>query len=470
MADSFFFYDLETSGLSARDDRIMQFAGRRTDLQFNPIGEPYNLLVALNDDTIPSPDALMVTGISPQKTLDEGYTEAQFAKLLIEEVFTPGTTVVGFNSVRFDDEFIRHLMWRNFYDPYEWAYKDGRSRWDMLDVVRMTRALRPDGIKWPVDTEGKPTNRLELLTKENGIDHLSAHDALSDVDALIGVTKLISEKQPQLLNYLLSIRNKKDVQKVVNLDDKKPFVYVSGRYDAAWQKATVALPIAPAPNSNVLVYDLRHNPTPFIAMNEQELGALVFASWEDRKKDGFVALPVKVMQYNRCPAIAPLGVLEADDGWQRIGMTQDDVARHTKVLLQHPEFAEKLRSIFERKREFTPSQDPEGQLYDGFLNDQDRLRVETVRNATEHDLADFHPTFIDERLNPLLLHYKARNYPRTLAEDEMKQWEEWRGARLHNQLPKVISSLRRLASSENANEFMLQEIRLWIESVMPAED
>lgn len=470
MADSFFFYDLETSGLSARDDRIMQFAGRRTDLQFNPIGEPYNLLVALNDDTIPSPEALMVTGISPQKTLDEGYTEVQFAKLLTEEIFTPGTIVVGFNSVRFDDEFIRHLLWRNFYDPYEWAYKDGRSRWDLLDVVRMTRALRPEGITWPVDAEGKPTNRLELLTKENGIDHLSAHDALSDVDALIGVTKLISEKQPQLINYLLSIRNKKDVQKVVNLDDKKPFVYVSGRYDAAWQKATVAMPVAPAPNSNVLVYDLRHDPTPFVAMSEQELGAIVFAKWEDRKKDGFVALPVKVLQYNRCPAIAPLGVLEANDGWKRVGMTQDDVMRHAKVLQQHPEFAEKLRSIFERKREFTPSQDPEGQLYDGFLNDHDRLRVETVRNATERELADFHPTFVDERLSPLLLHYKARNYPQTLAEDEMKQWDAWREARLHSQLPKVISSLRRLSSGENANEFMLQEIQLWIESVMPAED
>lgn len=470
MADTYFFYDLETSGLSARDDRIMQFAGRRTDLQFNPIGEPYNLLVALNDDTLPSPEALMVTGISPQKTLDEGYTEAEFAKIIADEVCTPGTTMVGFNNVRFDDEFMRHLLWRNFHDPYEWAYKDGRSRWDMLDVVRMTRALRPDGINWPVDAEGKPTNRLELLTKENGIDHLNAHDALSDVDALISVTQLIAEKQPQLLEYLLGVRHKKAVQKLINLDDKKPFVYVSGRYDTAWQKATVALPVAPAPNSNVLVYDLRHDPAPFIAMSEKELAAIVFAKWEDRKKDDYIALPVKVLQYNRCPAVAPLGVLEAGDGWQRLGLTQDGVAAHAKLLLQHPEFAEKLRTIFERKRDFAPSHDPEAQLYDGFLSDQDRLRVETVRNAGERELADFHPTFVDERLSPLLLHYKARNYPRTLAEGEMQQWEQWRAERLHKQLPKVVASLQRLSSTAGTNEFMLQEIQLWIESVMPAED
>ena len=169
MAQTFFFYDLETSGLSSRQDRIMQFAGQRTDMNLEPIGEPYNILVKLNDDTLPSPDALMVTGISPQKTLEEGYTESEFSRILTEEIFTPDTIAVGYNNVRFDDEFVRHLFWRNFYDPYEWSWKDGRSRWDLLDVIRMTRALRPDGIIWPLDTEGRATNRLELLTKENGI-------------------------------------------------------------------------------------------------------------------------------------------------------------------------------------------------------------------------------------------------------------------------------------------------------------
>ena len=209
MARTFFFYDLETSGLNAREDRIMQFAGWRTDMDLTPIDEPYNILVALNDDTLPSPDALMVTGITPQKTVNEGYSEAQFARILSDEIFTPDTIVVGFNNIRFDDEFIRHLLWRNFYDPYEWCWKDGRSRWDMLDVVRMTRALRSEGISWPLDDAGEPTNRLELITRENGIAHKNAHDAMSDVDALIDVTKLIRNKQPQLFEYLLKMRDKK---------------------------------------------------------------------------------------------------------------------------------------------------------------------------------------------------------------------------------------------------------------------
>ena len=196
------------------------------------------------------------TGITPQKTVEEGYIEAAFAQILREEICTPGTIMVGFNNVRFDDEFVRHLLWRNFCDPYEWTWKDGRSRWDLLDVVRMTRALRPEGIEWPVDEKGEPTNRLELITRANGIMHEQAHDALSDVRALIDVAALIKKRQPQLFEYLLRMRDKKAVQQLVNLDDKKPFVYTSGRYDKQWGKTTVAFPLASAPHGNVVVYDL----------------------------------------------------------------------------------------------------------------------------------------------------------------------------------------------------------------------
>ena len=279
MAQTFFFYDLETSGFRAQTDRIMQFAGQRTDMDLQPIGEPYNFLVTLSDDTLPSPDALMVTGITPQKTLEEGYSEAECARMVSEEIFTPETIAVGFNNVRFDDEFIRHLLWRNFYDPYEWSWKDERSRWDMLDVVRLTRALRPDGIEWPMDANGQPTNRLELITKANGIAHDNAHDAFADVAALIEVTKLVKRAQPQLFDYLLAMRDKRAVQRLVNLETKQPFVYTSGRYDKQHAKTTVAFPLAPAPNSNVLVYDLRYDPTPFVNLSQQELAKKICATW-----------------------------------------------------------------------------------------------------------------------------------------------------------------------------------------------
>ena len=470
MAQTFFFYDLETSGLSPRDSRIMQFAGIRTDMELNPIGEPYNILVKLNDDTLPSPEALMVTGITPQQTLSDGYTEAEFSQLLISEVCVEDTIMVGFNNIRFDDEFVRHLLWRNFHDPYEWSWRDGRSRWDLLDVVRMTRALRPEGIVWPV-VDGKPTNRLELLTKQNGIDHFKAHDALSDVEALIAVTKLIKEKQPQLYQYLLEMRDKNKVKQLVNLENRNPFVYTSGKYDSDFHKTTVAIPLTSGKNGAMVVYDLRHDPSFFVNLSVDELQRKFYATWEERKMEGFVPLPVKELQYNRAPAVAPLGVLEQAGGWERIGLNLETLEKHKTMLLQAPHFAENIRSLYENRAEFKKHPDPEAQLYDGFVNDRDRLRVETVRNSQEHQLADFSPEFTDERLNPLLLHYKARNFPRVLNESEVQQWEQWRYGRISAQLPQFMKSLQRLSAIETDEnkQFILQELHLWAESIMPSD-
>lgn len=470
MDQTFFFYDLETSGLNPRMDRIMQFAGQRTDMNLEPIGEPFNVLVKLNDDTLPSPEATFVTGITPQMTQQDGLTEAEFARMLIDEVFTPGTITVGFNNIRFDDEFIRALFWRTFQDPYEWAYSNGRSRWDILDVVRMTRALRPDGIEWPV-IDGVASNRLELLSSANGLEHTKAHDALSDVEALISVTKLIKASQPSLYGYLLKMRLKNEIKQLVNLDNKRPFVYVSGRYSAEWNKATVAFPLTSGKNGNVVVYDLRHDPQQFMDLSARELEARMNAPWETRKKDDFIAIPVKELQYNRSPAVSPIGVLEQEEGWKRIGISKENVEKHMNTLLSDPGFAERVRSAIEKRPEFPKMKDVEAKLYDGFLQDRDRLRVEAVRNASENDLADFSPDFTDERLPDLLLHYKARNYSRSLSEEESMKWEEWRAEHVSAQLMSFSSSLNKLATQDISDDkrFLLQELQLWAESIVPVE-
>lgn len=471
MAKTFFFYDLETSGLNPRDARIMQFAGIRTDMELQQIGEPYNFLIKLSDDVLPSPEALMVTGITPQQTVAEGYSEADASKILNNEVFTTDTIAVGFNNIRFDDEFTRHLFWRNFYDPYEWSWKDGRSRWDVLDVIRMTRALRPDGIDWPVDENGVATNRLELIAKQNGVNHAKAHDALSDVEALIAVTKLIKNKQPQLYDYLLKMRDKNEIKKLVNLDNKQPFVYASGKYESIYNKTTVAFPLTSGKNNNLIVYDLRYDPSPFLSMSLKDLAKRFFASWEEKQADNFEKLPVKEFQYNRAPAVAPMGVLSQNDGWKKISLDEAIIAKHKSILLSTPEFAENIRSLFENREEFKKSLDPEGQLYDGFVPDIDKIRVEAIRNADAKKLADFHPDFVDERLSPLLLHYKARNFPSSLSEGETVVWETWRSQKISSLMPDFVKSLQKIASqvTDNNKLFVLQELQLWAESITPLE-
>ena len=449
MEQTFFFYDLETSGLDARADRIMQFAGQRTDMDLNPIGDPVNILVKMNEDTLPSPYAIMVTKITPQSTLRDGFTEAEFCKYVTDGIFTPGTVAIGYNSVRFDDEFMRHIFWRCFYDPYEWQWKDGRSKWDLLDVVRMTRALRPEGIEWPFADDGKATNRLELITKLNGISHEHAHDALSDVEALIDVTRLIKEKQPKLYEWLFKMRDKKAVQQLVNLEKPQPFVYSSGRYSSANNKTTVAYPIAPAKNGNVLVFDLRQNIDELLAQEEPKFFPVV-----------------KELKYNHCPAVAPLGVLEQEDGWKKIGLTKEQVEANKKALLAHPDFIEKMRTENEERAEFPPAIDSESALYDGFLDNADKTSCNAVRRATLNDLADFHPDFHDPRLPDLLLHYKARNFEKALTESEHKKWDEYRMARIKAKQNEYIKAIQDLAA-KGADSFILEELQLWYQSLLP---
>ncbi|MCL2444947.1 exodeoxyribonuclease I [Candidatus Saccharibacteria bacterium] len=476
---TFFFYDLETSGLDARRDRIMQFAGQRTDLDLKPVGEPVNLMVKLGDDVLPSPYAVIVTGITPQMTQADGLKEVELARYLYEEVFTEGTCAVGYNNVRFDDEFMRCLFWRNFFDPYEWAWKDGRSRWDLLDVVRMTRALRPDGIKWPVGKKvlenreevEVATNKLELITKLNGIGHAKAHDAMSDVEALMDVARLVKERQPELFGYLLKMRDKNEVKKLVNLDEKREFVYVSGRYEGEFEKATVAFPLTAGRNGNVVVWDLRHSCEGLVGMKRAELKKFLF-EWKEKDERDEKLPPrsvVKEMNYGRCPAVAPLGVLESGDGWERIGLSVGVVRENRKKLLAHPEFAEVVRELFEeRGGEFESKGYAEERLYDGFLGDGDRRKVEAVRNASERELADFHPEFADERLPELLLRYKGRNFPKTLSSDEMIAWETWREGQIRERLPGFAAELEKLAGSVDGHEkqFLVQELQLWCENVV----
>lgn len=450
MKETFFFYDFETSGLNPRADRVMQFAGQRTDMRLNPIGEPVNLLVKITDDVLPSPSAIVVTKITPQQTLMDGILEADFCRYIIEEIFTPGTIAVGYNTVRFDDEFMRALLWRNFYDAYEWEWKDGRSRWDLLDVVRLTRALRPEGINWPFTEDGKATNRLELLTKLNGLSHEHAHDALSDVYATIAVAKMIKEKQPKLFKYLLKMRNKNEIKRLVNLDNKQPFVYTSGRYSSEVNKTTVAFPLTSGRNGNVLVYDLRYNLEDLLAEPERESYFPV----------------VKELCFNKCPAVALMSVLNEGDGWNKIGLSREIVNRNLEILLKHPEFAEQMREEVENRPEFPKAIEPEMALYDGFLNDLDRVKVAAVRNAEPNKLADFHPEFVDERLPGLLLHYKGRNYPEVLSESEAVQYEIYRRERLERQAPKFLAELERVYHQD---EYIGEELKLYFESLFDTD-
>ena len=475
MPASFFFYDLETSGFDPKYARIMQFAGQRTDPDLNPIGEPVNQLIRLTPDVLPDPDAVLVTGITPQQTIADGVTEAVFLQHFAETIAVPETTFVGFNSIRFDDEFMRYLHYRNFYDPYEWQWCDDCSRWDVLDLVRMTRALRPDGINWPVAGDGSATNRLESLTSVNGLDHENAHDALSDVRATIAVAKLILTKQPKLFHYMLDMRDKKKVAGLVQ--SREPFVYTSGAYPAEYSKTTVAVLLAPGPNQSALVYDLRFDPTAYADLAAKDIVKRL--RWQPRgiKREPF---PVKTLRFNRCPAVAPLSVLDPAS-CERLSIDPKAIEANRQRLAALPDFAEKVAeamTLLEKERGQVSlvgnEQAVDGQLYEGFLHDNDRRLLPQLRKAEPAMLEAFTSQLQDTRLRALLPLYKARNYPQQLTGEERASWERFCMHRLtdggeKSRLAKYFDRLQALAATNltQNQHYLLEELRLYAESLMP---
>ena len=474
MGSSFFFYDLETSGINPRTARIMQFAGIRTDMNLQQIGEPVNIMIKLTPDVVPEPDAIMITGITPQMTLTDGITEAEFVRQFQSEIAVPGTTFLGFNTVRFDDEFMRCLLYRNFYDPYTWQWKDGRSRWDLLDVVRMTRALRPDGITWPFGSNGEVTNRLELLTAANGLDHEHAHDALNDVYATIAVAQLIKDKQPLLFDYLHKHSTKQTVREVVK--PGKAFVYTSGKYPKEQQHTTVGLMLTERPDGQgALIYDLRHDPAPFLTKTAKELAEL----WKYNKDPDALKLPVKTLKYNRCPAVADLAVLQKDtqQTLDRLQLDYDKAQTYAKQVATNTDFINRLLEalpIMDKARDsYEEAVDVDSQLYDGFINGQDSGLMPQFCGATPAELAGYVDKFHDKRMQQLVPLYKARNFPDSLTSEERSVWDKHCYERLlgggqTSALAKYFDRLAKLAETANDDkQFILEELQLYGQAIMP---
>jgi exodeoxyribonuclease I len=475
MAITFYFYDLETTGINSRTGRIMQFAGQRTDSELNNIGEPDNILIKLTNEILPDPDAIMITGITPQSTMSEGLTEAEFMHYFEDAICLPDTIFVGYNNVRFDDEFIRHTMYRNFYDAYEWAWKDKRGRWDILDVIRMTRALRPEGINWPITTDGKPTNRLELLTTMNGLDHENAHDALSDVRATIILAGLLRSKQPKLFDFLLNMRDKKKVQELVC--SGQPFVYTSGKYPNTYEKTTVAISLGEHPGKQgILVYDLRRDPEFLADMTAEQIAAV----WYERNEDETMRFPIKTLQFNRCPAVAPVGVL-TDENKQRLQIDLKLIAQNKAKLGTMKDLRSKILTALEiidkdRKQIFnTDASDVDNRLYEGFFSEQDKTGMGVVRAAGKNEISSIDIKFKDDRLNNLLPLYKARNFSNKLSSEERTNWENYRYKKLmsggaSSALNKYFVRLSELAKQSNFStdqNYLVEEMRLYGESIIP---
>ncbi|MCP4699024.1 MAG: exodeoxyribonuclease I [Gammaproteobacteria bacterium] len=427
-----YWHDYETFGDNPKRDRPAQFAGVRTDEDLNIIGEPLVVYCKPGNDMLPQPQACLITGITPRIASEKGVSEAEFITRIHRELSRAGTCGVGYNSIRFDDEFTRYCLYRNFFDAYAREWRNGNSRWDIIDMLRITRALRPEGIEWPDHPDGTPSFKLEDLARANGILHEEAHEALSDVHASIGVAKLVKERQPRLYDYLYRLRNKREVGKLLNIREKKPVLHTSSMYPAESGCTTMVAPVALHPvNTNaIIVYDLRHDPAPFLSLSPEDMRERLFTPKKELA-EGVERIPLKAVHINKCPVVAPVKTLDPASV-TRLKIDRSSCEAHLEVLRNAGDFAAKIQQAF-GSQAFEPEPDPEHNLYGGgFFSDADRAQMNAVRSCSPSELGKRKLKFKDARLPDLLFRYRARNYPETLSPAERARWEAYRMARLQS--------------------------------------
>lgn len=471
MADSFLFYDLETFGQDPRRTRVAQFAAIRTDAQLNIIETPVSFYVKPADDLLPSPVATLITGITPQHALATGVSEAEAFSRINDLMARPGTCSLGYNTLRFDDEFVRHGLFRNFFDPYEREWRNGNSRWDLLDMMRLLHALRPEGVVWPQREDGATSFKLEHLATANNVRQGDAHEALSDVHATIGMARLFKQAQPRLWDYALKLRDKRFVGSLLDVDAMQPVLHISMRYPAQRMCAAPVLPLARHPyiSNRIIVFDLDGDIDALLALPAETIAARLYTRTADLA-EGEQRVPLKEVHVNKVPALVAWNHLRAADH-ARLGLDVATIeAKAARLRELAPALAEKVRQVFGGERVLPPS-DVDASLYDRFLADGDKALMTRIRTSPPSELASFAERLRDPRMPELLFRYRARNHLPTLDAAERTRWNDYRRQRLlgdaalgEQNLPQFRQQLDALAT-EHATDpgklALLQQLRDW---------
>ena len=398
----FFFYDLETFGKDRFRLRQAEFAYCVTDSEFNPIdGQSGALYCAMPPDLLPDPESVMVTGITPREAAEKGFRENEYVRRIIASFPESNVCFTGYNSVKFDDECMRALFFRNFEDPYLMSsYFRSYSRLDILPLVRACHALFPDAFRAAVKDDGSPSFRLTELTELNGLNHEHAHEALSDVMATVAVAGLIRKRQRALWDLFFRMRMKQEfsaeADRLIAL--RRPAFAVS---------------------------------TSFPGQSSYSALVRVFDEAAGHSKGIFLSdFNIVLFNENRCECLFDLSLLSPGRAAE-LRLDMDEAERNAAVYLKEIAKAKLAVRVLSEKDAADNAQDgrnrsPEECLYDGFISREDKGLEKYFHSLERKDpRAMLDVVFGDERLNRMVKHYFARNLEEHLTPEERERWHEY---------------------------------------------
>jgi len=304
-------------------------------------------------------------------------------------------------------------------------------------MLRLTAALRPEGINWPINEKNQISFRLEKLTEANGIFHQDAHDALSDVHATIAIAKLVKTHQPRLYDYYLQLRNKHKVLELLNIYNPRPLLHISGMYPAQYGHCALILPLMvhPENKNGIIVYDLRYDPKELLALSADEIRQRIYTPKVELEEQGLERIPLKTIHINKCPAIAPINTLTKEAS-QRLEIDIQQQQINIQGLLHNKDLIDKLSLVFSSDYQNNPiKHDVDQALYSGgFAGPADKEKMEIITQSNDSGIKQlgeqFGKHFKDHRFEKLFFRYMGRNFNHLLSQQDKSLWEQYRIKRM----------------------------------------
>ena len=424
---SFYWYDTETTGLLPYRDRILQFASQRTDLELALLDKPFNKLVRFPPEVLPSPLALAISKIKPSQSLEHGIEEWELMRQLSSHLKSPHTRLIGYNNTRFDDNFLRYGMYRNLLPPYAHEYKNGNYRLDLLNIARLTAALRPDGIDWPIEDD-TPVFSQGAIATANGFNTAGLHDALVDVKLCIEIARLIKQAQPKLWQYATELPASTYIQKLLNIDAPSICLHISAQYSNARYCLAPVLPIAAHPkfSNRVIVVDLMSNVELVLNRTAEEIQEALFRSREQSCEENVEQNRpgLNLVTLNQSPVVAPIQTLP-QRGLKRLKIDLDAVHHARDNLLKVEGIQQKLQRVYDQEHERESEKIAEESLYDGFISDSDSQLCKKFWQHIKPEKPWYDVNFEDQRLRDLYSRLKVKLAPEQVSQASRTQYREF---------------------------------------------
>ena len=456
---SYLWYDLETSSLATVWAVPLQAAFVATGADLVPSREIV-LRARLPAHVVPSPDALLVTGLDPDRIEAAPLSQLELMRAIagVIDAASPAT-VVGFNTIAYDEEVLRHGFFQTLLPPYATSMP-GYQRADVLIMLRAVAMLSPDAVTIPVTAEGKATMRLGPVCRANGIvfDDADAHDALNDVRATIALFRLVRERAPAIVAAMLANARKSGPAGLLARPEPLGLGLFGGIIPAG------GIMSVPGNGASWAVADLSIDPG-YLDATPQQLGDLLFDIGER---------PIRLVKTNAQPILLPweMAAHAARGEMPSTAQCQERLAR----IRGHARFRDNLAvALAGRFADREPSPWPDANLYSGgFIS-----REDAMTSRRWHEVAWYQRVRLgrdclgDVRLRAFANRWAWLEAPKTLSASEREKGAAWLGHRLDTgeEVPWLTrpAALRRVAllraglsSAEQDRRRQLDAIERWL--------